>query len=147
MAATTYKKVGAFEIGGDQTRAEACPGGEGDSASNLVPPDPFCRAMYRIKKTFWLWHAPRYQVIQIQPVIHQETLAGQAPPIPKVDPTKPIISVVMIRDQGNVRAKPAYFFAICFSLFIVFVLMLHYRDKTLQVHLAEAKALEAAAKK
>lgn len=145
--ATTYKKVGAFEIGGDQTRAEACPEGEGDSSANLVPPDALCRAWYRIKKTFWLWHPPRYQVIQVQPVIKQETLPGQAPPVPQIDPTKPVISVVMIRDQGNVRAKPAYFFAICFSLFIVFTLMLHYRDKTLQVHLAEAKALEAAAKK
>lgn len=144
---TAYKKLNAYETGGDQTRAEACPEGEGDSSGNLVPPDTMCRAWYRIKKTAWLWHPPRYQVIQLQPVIHQETLPGEAPPIPKVDPDKPVISVVMIRDQGNVRAKPAYFFAISFSLFIVFVLMLHYRDKTLQANLAEAKALEAAAKK
>jgi len=145
--ATAYKRVAAYETGGDPTRAEECPEGEGDSSHNLVPPGAVCRALYRIKKTVWLWHPPRYQVIQVQPVIHQETLPGQAPPIPKIDPTKPVISVVMIRDQGNVRAKPAYFFAICFSLFLVFVLMLHYRDKTLQAHLAEAKALEAAAKK
>ncbi len=139
--ATYYKKVGAFETGGDQTRAEACPEGEGDNSHNLVPPDFMCRALYRIKKTVNVFHPARYQVIQVQPVIDQPTLPGQAPPIPQVDKTKPVISVVLIRDQGNVRAKPAYFFAICFSLFIVFVLMLHYRDKTLQKHLAEAEAL------
>ena len=60
--ATEYKRLNAFEIGGDQTRAEACPGGEGDSAHNLVPPDVICRALYRVKKTFCLWHPPRYQV-------------------------------------------------------------------------------------
>jgi hypothetical protein len=140
--ATLYKKVGAFETGGDQTRAEACPDGEGDQSHNLVPSDAICRAVFRIKKTLNLFHPARYQVIQIQPVIQQEAAPGEAPPVPVVDPTKPVISVVMIRDQGNVRAKPAYFFAICFSLFIVFVLMLHYRDKTLQKHLEEAEALK-----
>jgi hypothetical protein len=140
--ATQYKKVGAFEIGGDQTRAEACPEGEGDAAHNLVPPDAICRAIYRIKKTVWLWHPPRYQVIQVQPVIHQETKPGEPPPLPIIDESKPVISVVLIRDQGNVRAKPAYFFVISFSLFLVFVLMLHYRDKTLMKNLEHAEAVK-----
>ena len=47
---------------------------------------------------------------------------------------------MLVRDHGNVRSKPAYFFVICFSLFVVFVLMLHYRDKTLKKNLAEAEA-------
>jgi hypothetical protein len=141
--ATQYKKVGAFEIGGDQTLTEACPESQGDRSHDLLPPDLLCRTWYRIRHTFNLFHPPRYQVIQVQAVIPQEAQPGQAPPVPQVDPTKPVISVVMIRDQGNVRAKPAYFFVICFSLFIVFVLMLHYRDKTLQKHLDEAEALKA----
>jgi hypothetical protein len=141
--ATEFKRVNAFEFGGDQTRAEACPAGEGDSAHNLVPPDVICRAIYRIKKTAWLWHPARYQVIQVQPVIPQEAAPGEKPPVPAIDPSQPVVSVVLLRDQGNVRAKPAYFFAICFSLFLVFVLMLHYRDKTLQKNLDEAERVRA----
>jgi len=140
--ATQYKKVGAYEIGGSQTRSEACPEGEGDESGNLVPPDVMCRAWYRIKKTVWLWHPPRFQVIQVQPVVHQETKPGEPPPLPIVDESKPVISVVLIRDQGNVRAKPAYFFVISFSLFLVFVLMLHYRDKTLAKNLEHAEAVK-----
>jgi len=41
----------------------------------------------------------------------------------------------------NSEKQMAYFFAICFSLFIIFVVLLHYRDKTLQRHLDEAEAL------
>jgi hypothetical protein len=47
---------------------------------------------------------------------------------------------VLLRDEGSVRAKPAYFFVICFALFVVFTLMLHYRDKTLKQHLDDAAA-------
>ena len=36
-------------------------------------------------------------------------------------------------------------FIISFSLFIFFVVLLHYRDKTLRRHLAEAEEAQAAA--
>jgi len=144
--ATAYKRVGAYEWNDEQTRQEACPNSEGVQAHNFLPPDFTCRAWFRIRKTAQLFHPPRYQVIQVQPVVPQETKEGEAPPIPKVDTTKPVVSVVLIRDQGNVRAKPAYFFAICFSLFLVFVLILHYRDKTLMKNVADAEAAKAEAK-
>ena len=57
-----------------------------------------------------------------------------------MDTSKPVVSVVLVRDLGNVRLLPAIYFVICFSLFIVFLLLLHYRDKTLQKNLAEAEA-------
>lgn len=146
--ATGYKKLNAYEWNEEETRAEACPAAEGDGGTRVVPTDALCRAWFRIRTTFNLWHPPRYQIVQIQPVIAQETVPGEAPPVPKVDPTRPTISVVMLRDQGNVRAKPAYFFAISFSLFIIFVLILHFRDKTLMKNLEEAEKakLEAKAK-
>jgi hypothetical protein len=140
--ATEYKRLNAFEWNEEQQLADACP----DAVSNteekasLIPRDPLCRITYRIKDTFSIWHAPRYMVIQIQPVVKQETAAGQAPPVPRVDPAQPVMSIVLLRDEGNVRAKPAYFFVICLSLFVVFTLMLHFREKTLEHNLAEAEA-------
>lgn len=145
--ATEYKKINAYEWNAEETRQEACPAAEGEKGHNIVPPDPLCRAIYRIKKTFRLWHEPRYQIIQVQPVIHQEAQPGEPPPVPRADPTKPVVSIVLLRDQGNVRAKPAYFFVISFSLFVVFSLILHYRDKTLMKNLEEAEIAKAEAKK
>lgn len=153
--ATLYKKLNAYtyqegdDIANgnlvDPTLDEACPGVEED-AHGLIPSDLACRVKYRLRRTFQLWHPPHYVVVQLQPVIPQETVAGAPPPIPKVDPTKPVISVVLERDQGNVRAKPAYFFVICFSVFLIFVLLLHYRDKTLEKNLAIAEKAKADAK-
>jgi hypothetical protein len=144
--ATGYKKLNSYEWNEEETRAQACPNAEGEGGTTIIPRDALCRAWFRIRTTFNLFHPPRYQVVQIQPVITQETKPGQAPPIPVADPTKPVISVVMLRDQGNVRAKPAYFFAISFSLFVVFALILHYRDKTLMKNLEEAEKAKLAAK-
>jgi hypothetical protein len=140
--ATQYKRLNAFEWNEEPQLSDVCP----DAVSNpvekasLIPRDPLCRIRYRIQDTFSLWHPARYAVIQIQPVVEQEAVPGQAPPVPKVDPGQPVISVVLQRSEGNVRAKPAYFFVICFSLFIVFSLMLHYRDKTMQKNLDDAEA-------
>jgi len=135
--ATGYKRLNAFEIGGNPIRKEQC---DQTNSAGVIPSDPLCRIGARVRTTFDLWAPPRYQVIQVQPVIQQATEAGQPPPVPVIDESQPVISVVLLFDQGNVRAKPAYFFVICFSLFVVLCIMLHYRDKTLDEHLAEAKA-------
>jgi hypothetical protein len=143
--ATEYKRLNAFEWNEERQLADVCP----DAVSNpeekasLIPRDPLCRVRYRIQDTFSLWHPARYMVIQVQPVVHQEAQPGQAPPVPKVDESQPVISIVLLRDEGNVRAKPAYFFVICFSLFVVFTLMLHYREKTLQKNLDDAERMRA----
>jgi hypothetical protein len=143
--ATQYKRLNAFEWNEEQQLADACPAAVAnpDEKASLIPRDPLCRIMYRIKDTFSLWHPARYMVVQVQPVVEQESQPGQAPPVPKVDPSQPVMSVVLLRDEGNVRAKPAYFFVICFSLFVVFTLMLHYREKTLQKNLEDAERVRA----
>jgi hypothetical protein len=136
--ATGYKKLNAFQLGQDKdSLKQEC---DLTNQAGLIPSDPLCRVWQRIRGTFDLWHEPRYQVIQVQPVIAQVTEEGQPPPAPIIDETQPVISVVLLRDEGSLRAKPAYFFVICFSLFIIFSLMLHYRDKTLEKHLDDAKA-------
>lgn len=128
--ATEYKKLEVYDRGGNPTREDSCPDGEKQNPNNLVPSDAQCRFVDRILKTFRISHPPHYQIVNIQKVLPQEAKAGEAPPIPQVDPSQPVISVIMIRDQGNVRLKPAAFFVICVSLFIFFTLILHFRDKT-----------------
>jgi hypothetical protein len=59
-----------------------------------------------------------------------------------VDPTEPVISVVLVRDLGGVRFIPFLYFVISLSLFVLFAWILHNRDKTLMKN--KALAQEAA---
>ncbi|MGH9188733.1 MAG: hypothetical protein ACRD0Q_01660, partial [Acidimicrobiales bacterium] len=47
-----------------------------------------------------VFHEPHFLVIQMQPVLKQEAVSGQAPPKPKVDPAAEPVAVVMLRDLG-----------------------------------------------
>jgi hypothetical protein len=142
--ATEYKKLEVYDKGGLQTRDDACPDST-QNPHNLIPDDALCRAKARLVRTFQISQPPHYQVVNIQRVIPQETVAGSPPPLPVADPSQPIISVIMVRDQGNVRAKPAAFFFIAVSLFIFFTLLLHFRDKT--VHANRTLAADSPAAK
>lgn len=128
-AATEYKKLDVFETGGNPTLEDDCPQAVGEREKVLIPEDWPCRVWARIRKTFRLTAPPQYAVVQVQAVIPQEAVAGEPPPTPKVDEGAPIVNVLMVRDQGNVRAKPALWFFICASLFVFFILLLHFRDK------------------
>lgn len=136
-SATEYKKLNVFEIGGKPTRLDYCPNAVGGT---FMPDDVVCRIKYKFKKLFTFRHPAHYAVVQVQQVIPQETKPGEPPPLPKVDPTKPVISVVMERDLGNVRFIPFLYFVVSAALFAFFVLVLHYRDKTLDKNLQAAKA-------
>ena len=130
-----YKKLNTWDYGGKPRRVEECPD---DGA--------FCRAQFRVERLFTFWdHPVHYAVVQVQPVITQEARPGEPPPLPKVDPTKPVISVVLVRDLGDVRLIPFLYFVISLSLFILFAWALHSRDKTLMENkaLAEAAGKEA----
>ncbi len=124
-----YKKLNTWQFGGKPTLQEDCPDG------GLV-----CRVWHRISSAFQIKNPKHYTVVQVQQVIPQETIPGQAPPIPKADPTKPVISVVFVRDIGNERVIPFLYFVICASLFILSAWALHNRDKTLMKNKAMAEA-------
>jgi hypothetical protein len=133
-SAADYVKLDAFETGGKPKRTVACPD-DGDL---------LCRAWHRIKLALTPTHPPHFAVVQVQPVLAQEAVPGAAPPLPVADESQPVVSVVMVRDLGSVRQLPATYFVISLALFIVFALMLHYREKTLERNLAHAKAVEEA---
>jgi hypothetical protein len=136
-ATTDFKKLNTFEFGGKPTRLDYCPDAEGGS---FLPDDPVCRVQYKLKKLFTFSHPTHYAVVQVQPVIPQVAQPGAAPPLPEVDPTQPVYSVVMVRDLGDVRLIPFIYFVISLSLFIIFALVLHNREKVLLKNKAMAEA-------
>jgi hypothetical protein len=126
---TEYKVLDSWSYGGKETRAEACPD---DGA--------VCRAWYRVRKSFQIQHPPHYSIVQVQRVVTPVAVPGEAPPLPEVDTNAPVISVVMLRDLGNVRFIPFLYFVISLALFVLFAWILHSRDKTLQKNKAAADA-------
>ena len=105
----------------------------------MIPDDVWCRITYRIGTTVNFRHPPHFAVVQVQQVVPQEPRPGEAPPLPVVDEDAPVVSVVMVRDLGSERELPALYFVISLAFFIFFVLVLHYRDKTLMQHREAAK--------
>ena len=124
-----YKKLNVWNYGGKPTLKDDCPDG-----------GMICRVQHRITSAFQIKNPKHYTVVQVQKVIPQTPIPGQAPPIPKVDPSQPVISVVLIRDIGNERVIPFLYFVISVSLFILSAWALHNRDKTLMKNKAMAEA-------
>jgi hypothetical protein len=137
----SYKHLATFDYGGKPTRSEYCPNEQ--HPHNLFNDDMLCRLQYKFSKLTTIRQPTHYEVVQVQQVLPQETIPGHAPPLPKVDPSQPVITVVLVRDLGQARLLPAVMFVISFSLFVFFVVLLHYRDKTLRKNLADAAALES----
>ena len=54
---------------------------------------------------------------------------GETPPRPVADENKPVISVIMIRDLGTVRLRPALVTIGSLFIFLAFCYWLHVRDK------------------
>jgi hypothetical protein len=89
----------------------------------------------------WL-HQPHYVVIQVRPVLPQPAPEGGAPPPPVADTTKPLTSVVMLRDLGSVRF-PSFVLALAMTIvFAVVCNVLHRRDKEVMAARALGPAVQ-----
>ena len=122
--ADTYIATYAFERGGKER----------------LPDDPsrIDRLVNKFKTTFIeLRHPPRYAIIQVHPVIEQEAEPGEAPPLPEPDPDKPVVSVIMQRDLGDVRFPGAMLTIFSGIMFGVLCVQLHRRDQ----RVAQVRAL------
>ncbi len=86
------------------------------------------RVWFKIKNTAMITHPTNYAVVQTQIAVPKETLAGQLPPIPEPDPEGATVSVVMIRNLGNLRLRPALLTLASLLAFGATVLALHFRD-------------------
>ncbi len=100
--------------------------------------DAPARALHKLDTmTLHAVHSEEIMVIQVQGVVEQATLPGQAPPVAQVDPEKEVYSVIMRRDRGGplpmlfggLRFTPAMFTLFSGILFVIFSWSLHTRDK------------------
>jgi hypothetical protein len=81
-------------------------------------------------------HPEHFAIVQVQAVVPQATTPGQAPPTPKVDETKPVVSVIMVRSLGDKRF-PAFVITLVFGImFGLTCWTLHRRDKIVAAHRA-----------
>ncbi len=137
---TDYKKLNIFDYGGKPDRLDTCPDAEG---GGFLPDAPLCRIWHKLSTIVNFKHPTHFQIVQVQQVVPQQARPGEAPPLPRVDPDAPVVSVVLVRDLGNERMIPFLYFVISLALFVFFVLVLHYRDKTLSKNKALAASLAA----
>ncbi len=109
-----YLPVAAFDIGGKDKRV-------GDS--NVE------RVKWKITSAAQIMHPDHWAVVKVQAVTPQEALPGEAPPIPMVDEDAEVVAVVMIRDIGNKRLRPAMVTIASLIAFMGFLLALHWKDQ------------------
>ena len=99
-----------------------------------LPEDPSVvdRVWTKIRQTAQITHPTRYGVIQVQAVTAEslDNLPGTAPKRPVVDESEPIVSIVMIRNLGNLRLLPAMM-TIGSLLIFTGLCYMHERDKEL----------------
>jgi len=120
-----FKILDAFTIGGKRG----------------LPSDPsrWDRIETQIRTALTLKHPTRYGIVQMQAVLPEsiDNLPGQAPKRPIADPNEPVVSVVMIRDLGNLRLVPALVTLGSLLIFLALCYMLHERDKVVMARVAE----------
>ncbi len=92
-------------------------------------PNRIDRIVHWIKSSAQITHPTRYSIIQLQEVVPQEVAPGETPPRPVADENKPVISVIMIRDLGTVRLRPALVTIGSLFIFLALCYWLHVRDK------------------
>jgi hypothetical protein len=102
------------------------------------------RVQWAITDAFRVDNPTHYALLQVQPAIETQALPGQAPPTPTADPTQPVISVIMVRDLGDLRFPPALVTIGSLIIFLVLCNVLHRRDKLLNEHRAQAAELAKA---
>ncbi|MGI9605247.1 MAG: hypothetical protein ACR2P0_03825 [Acidimicrobiales bacterium] len=112
--------------------------------------DPTCTFCTDNLQRGWLWirnsarilNPPEYAVVQLRAVDAEALIVeeGQAPRFPAVDQDQPIVSVVMIRDLGNLRLPPALITMGSLMIFLALAYMMHVRDLAAMARVEEFEA-------
>ena len=115
VSSAEFKLLDAYTTGGKPRLAE--------------DPSRIDRITRWIANSARITHPTRYSVVQLQRVLDQPTIAGEAPPRPIVDEVEPVVSVIMVRDLGSVRLRPALVMVGSLMVFLALCYWLHVRDK------------------
>lgn len=122
-----YKVLEAYDLGGKENEYPV------PANADCGWPNPFAAGCWhRVANYFatsFRTHPEHYAIVQVQAVIPEPTIPGEAPPIPQVDPDAPVISVIMIRSLGDVRFPGFMLFVVSGILFAITCNTLHRRDK------------------
>ena len=104
--------------------------------------DNLRRGWHWIANSARIFNPPEYSVVQLQAIDAQAliTQEGEAPPFPVVDEDAPIISVVMVRELGNLRFPPAMVTLGSLLIFTALAYMLHLRDLATMARVEEFEA-------
>lgn len=113
-ATSEYVLLGGFEAGGKPDR-------ESDSIID--------RVTNRVTNALTVLNPPHYVLIQVQTSEATFVPEGNAPLSPTPDPDEPVVSVIMVRDQGTRRLPPAVLTVMFGVLFAVTCSQLHRRDR------------------
>ncbi|MEO8695173.1 MAG: hypothetical protein ABI658_16730 [Acidimicrobiales bacterium] len=114
-SADEFKVLESFDVGGKPRLPDS--------------PNRWDRIKHYIGNSARIKHPIRYAVVQVEQVQKKEAALGEAPPRAEADATKPVISVIMERDLGNRRFKPAMTTVASLLLFSACAYLLHLRDK------------------
>ena len=129
-----YKVLEAYDLGGKENDYPV------PAHADCDLPNPFdTGCWHRVNNWFattFRTHPEHFAVVQVQAVIPEPTVPGEAPPIPQVDPDAPVVSVVMIRSLGDVRFPGFMIFVVSGILFAITCNTLHRRDKRMAVNRA-----------
>jgi hypothetical protein len=118
-----YVVLRGFEQGGKPDR-------EGDSVWD--------RVANKVTNTLQITHPTRYAVIQVQASQPTEVPPGAAPLPATPDPDEPVVSVVLVRNLGNLRLPPILFTLVFGVLFALSAYLLHERDRAVMANRAAA---------
>lgn len=94
----------------------------------------FDRAANKVTNTLRITHPPHYAIVQVQPALPQEAEPGQPPPAPEPDPDADVVSVVLLRDIGDLRLPSAMITVGSLLIFGLLCYVLHVRDRRVVEH-------------
>ena len=102
------------------------------NTTDYVPLDAYTRGgdnqLFTIgRHKFYLFHSPHYTVVQVKPAITKNEATSSA--AAEADFTKPTVSVIQLRDLGNVRFPSAMLMVASGIIFGICCWFLHERDK------------------
>lgn len=120
---TEFKFLDAFRIGGK-------PRLDPDISDCVFCQDRWDRTWLWVSNSARILNPAEYAVVQLQAIDEEALIVeeGQAPRFPAVDPDAQIISIVLIRDLGNLRFPPAMVTLGSLMIFTALAWILHARD-------------------